>query len=86
MNILEVLNQGMADGLDILNEAVMDDLLGGTIKCKKNYTLQDKGVVNCGCGYSNDGTPTIDPDKNTPKNPILGTGNGTNNGDTTVKG
>ena len=62
MSKLEVLNQGRADGLDILNEAVMDDLLGGTISCKKKYTLQNNGVINCGCGYTNDGFKPKDPD------------------------
>lgn len=64
MKKIEVLNQGMTDSLDILNDAVMDNLLGGTIKCKKEYSFDNYGKVTCGCGYSNDGGPVTDFGKN----------------------
>lgn len=42
---LEILNQGMEDEMNVLEDSAMDQLTGGT-SCKKNYTGS-----SCGCGY-----------------------------------
>lgn len=54
---LIVLRSGMQDAIDILSEFEMDKVLGGEIKCRKKYELNDDGSIICDCGYSS-GLPT----------------------------
>lgn len=58
---LEVLRLGESESLDILNENLMDMIIGGDIKCKKDYSLGDNGTIACGCSYKS--VPTEDPDE-----------------------
>lgn len=47
----EMLTVGMSDEINILSEEAMDGILGGDTKCKKGYSLDDAGIVECGCKY-----------------------------------
>lgn len=46
---LEILNQGMSDEMNILEDKAMNQLTGG-ISCKKDYIESSHGCT-CMCGY-----------------------------------
>ncbi len=60
---LELLREGTDDTLNLLGDDAMDLISGGTIGCKKEYTLADDGTIHCGCGYDSSATsaPTNSP-------------------------
>lgn len=49
---LNILRNGRPDEFDILSSELMEEVLGGEIKCNEGYSLGDKGEVSCSCGYT----------------------------------
>lgn len=60
-NRLEILRAGESESLSILDDQMMEALIGGKVECNKKYSLDDDGTVHCGCDYA--ATPTDDPDE-----------------------
>ncbi len=54
--LFDLLHEGSKDSVSLLSDESMNDILGGTIVCKKGYVLDNNGTIKCGCDYSNDGT------------------------------
>lgn len=59
---ITVLRSGTTDALNILDENLMDNIVGGDMQCKKDYSISDNKII-CGCGYSIDRFPTDPGDK-----------------------
>lgn len=54
---LTILQKGMNDDINILNEFEMVTVMGGNEICEKKYALLEDGTILCGCGYQNIPTP-----------------------------
>lgn len=49
---LQIINQGISDDIEILNDFEMCEIIGGAdLLCKKGYMISSTGIVECECGY-----------------------------------